>query len=92
MAELFVFPPDNLEDKEKGGIFAGENIDCYKNHLRKENLMLGINDKREPIKGEFVRNIVDSLKRTFKGELTEKERACEDRLNEARSKYDFVWG
>lgn len=54
--------------------------------------MLGINNKREPVKGEFVRNIVDSLKRTFKGELTEKERACEDRLNDARSMYDFVWG
>lgn len=53
--------------------------------------MLGMNEKREPVKGEFVRVVIDSMKRAFNGEMTEEEYACENRLDKAHSMYNFVW-
>lgn len=76
-----------LEDTEEVRIFANGNhkIDI------KERDMLGINEKREPVKGVFINLVIDSLKRAYEGTLTEKERTCEERLNKARSIYNFVW-
>jgi len=53
--------------------------------------MLGINEKREPIKAPFVRQMQETLQRFLSGNLNEQERAQEERDLLAASRYEIEW-
>ncbi len=53
--------------------------------------MLGVREYRKPISGEFARIIRESLRRSMTGELTQQEKECRRREEEASKLYAAEW-
>lgn len=53
--------------------------------------MLGVIENRQPVTGEFINIVRDSLKRAFTGNLNKKEQQCRLREIEAEHQYNVIW-
>ena len=53
--------------------------------------MLGVNSRREPVKGHFASVVKESLHRGMTGNLTADERKARESLKNAQLKWKMVW-
>lgn len=53
--------------------------------------MLGINEKREPIRAPFIKILKDSLFDLLSGNLSEKEILQEKKDRETASRFEIEW-
>lgn len=53
--------------------------------------MLGIFSSREPVKGQFAKDVKDALIRSKKGELTMIEKEHIKKVEELKKKFHIVW-
>ena len=53
--------------------------------------MLGINSKKEPIRGKFVTQIRDTARRVCTGELNDADRNLKEEMDKRRRKYHAIW-